>query len=939
MPAPPAVPALPDTERRVAYTLASSTGPMPVTFAVYGDGTDYQDWLEVWLNEVLIAYNDPLLGWTLTSPTGPLGSIPRPITDGTISFTNAQSGTVQIVGARRPRRLTQFTENTGVPARDMNQALTDIVADGREMWDRSRNRMAAAPAGETIGQLPSASARANLIYGFDGSGNPKMFPFSSGGGGGTIVVGNPIIGGAANQLLYDTGGSLGEATVGGGLTFAGGVLGGGMIVGGAVTGGAANRLLYDTGGTMAEAIVGTGLNLAGGTLTSIGGFGVFNVREYGAVGNGTTDDTAAINSAIAAFNAAGAGVLFFPAVPSTFASLTTTGATGTGTISTLSYVGPYTFPVGSIINVSGVTPTAYNGTWAVTASTSTSVSFINTTTAPQTVAGTIVAMPAYLITASLTTITARGIVYGQGNMNNGGFAGNAVTSANIAPAFWGSLIACSSTSAAVFTVVSGNLTFRDIAIQNTAALGTQTAASRGIQTSFPTLVGMVNYDHITVANFYINIDQNDCLSWTMDACLLLEPVQYDLQINNSVNTDGGDWAISNCLFGGAVTVAPAAAAINYIGSSGCKITNCKFNSGGTGLTDCIHMTLSTIANSDIEITNCSFEGFTGSVINGGVSTHFSVSNCQVWCQGSTGQQAVFNITSGEGLAFSNIEISSQRSCFAFFFGLNPTHFLSISNINLSGIAGAITQSQLLGLIDPSSPGILFSEQAQFRVAVDTANATTTLANAFTTQVMTTTAASGTGSQATLTYAATQALAPGSVIFVNGVAPATYNGIYTVQLSNTTSVSYGNGASGAQTVAGTVTVYAPQIWLGPASPTISTTRMYQFEAYLPFTCAAAGGIQVALTGSSGLVVLNIIYDGWIIDSASNGIKGMARGTSLGAVVASSTTTGTAGIVLLKGEVTVSQIGQLNLQFAQNTANATPTIIKAGAWFKWWRAPIQ
>jgi hypothetical protein len=53
-----------------------------------------------------------------------------------LTFTAAQTGTVQIVGARRPRRTTQFQEGQPVPTRNFNQTFSDIIATQRELWDR-----------------------------------------------------------------------------------------------------------------------------------------------------------------------------------------------------------------------------------------------------------------------------------------------------------------------------------------------------------------------------------------------------------------------------------------------------------------------------------------------------------------------------------------------------------------------------------------------------------------------------------------------------------------------------------------------------------------------------------------------------------------------------------------------------------------------------------
>lgn len=67
----------------------------------------------------------------------------------------------------------------------------------------------------------------------------------------------------------------------------------------------------------------------------------------------------------------------------------TTATSGNGTTATITTTSSHGFVAGNKIYVSGITPNGYNGTYTVTAATSNTVSYANTTTGSQTVAGTI----------------------------------------------------------------------------------------------------------------------------------------------------------------------------------------------------------------------------------------------------------------------------------------------------------------------------------------------------------------------------------------------------------------------------------------------------------------------------------------------------------------------------------------------------------------------
>jgi hypothetical protein len=252
--APPPVPALPDAPRLTQYSVSASTCACSVGFALYADGTDIDNWIQVFIGSTPVLSTDPVNGWKLTSPTGSLGNIPRPITDAVLTFNSAQTGAVTIVGARRPRRVSQFSENRGVPARDLNQAITGEIAILRESWDKLQGATVGQP-GESLQRLPPAATRAGTILNFNSSGQPIV----SAPGAGTGNVVGPA--GATN-----------------------------------------NDFVCFNGAT-------------GGVIRDCGSFPIINVTQYGAKCNGSTNDTAAFNAAImaASTSAAGGGLVQIPA--------------------------------------------------------------------------------------------------------------------------------------------------------------------------------------------------------------------------------------------------------------------------------------------------------------------------------------------------------------------------------------------------------------------------------------------------------------------------------------------------------------------------------------------------------------------------------------------------------------------------------------------------
>jgi hypothetical protein len=209
---PAAVPALPDAERRTSYSITATNCSCAVNMALFGDGTDFANWVEVFINGVRYDFNDASRGWTITSPSGSLANLARPITNAVLTFNAVQTGTVQIVGARRPRRTAQFAENAGVPARNINQVVTDITATLREMWDKNNDmtgRGLFSQPGNTMGPMPLPAACSGKYLGFDVTG---LIPQCNTGGPGSGNVVGPgsstdgdfaVFSGASGAIVKD----------------------------------------------------------------------------------------------------------------------------------------------------------------------------------------------------------------------------------------------------------------------------------------------------------------------------------------------------------------------------------------------------------------------------------------------------------------------------------------------------------------------------------------------------------------------------------------------------------------------------------------------------------------------------------------------------------------------------------------------------------------
>ena len=153
-------------------------------------------------------------------------------------------------------------------------------------------------------------------------------------------------------------------------------------------------------------------------------------------------------------------------------SFATTAASGSGTTATLTFAAQASAPftVGSRITVSGVTPVGYNGTFVVTACTTTTVSYASTTTGAQTIAGTVFLTPATVTTAASGNGTTATLTFAT--QKTIPFAvGTSITVSGITPSGYNGtfvVTACTTSSVSYASTITGSQTVAGAVFLSTA---------------------------------------------------------------------------------------------------------------------------------------------------------------------------------------------------------------------------------------------------------------------------------------------------------------------------------------------------------------------------------------------------------------------------------------------------------------------------------------
>lgn len=157
-----------------------------------------------------------------------------------------------------------------------------------------------------------------------------------------------------------------------------------------------------------------------------------------------------------------------------------------------------------------------------------------------------------------------------------------------------------------FLVNGASSDFRDLEIYDSHGGTGTTSGAAIIHTAF-----YAYYTNVVISGFFNGLVETNNTYSIIDKCTFSDQLNHGIDLSDATNVDQGDDAITNCFFFSNVNA--TASSIYQSNSGGSKIANCKFNSGTTGMVNCMTYA-ETGATSDLFISNNSVENFSGTAL-------------------------------------------------------------------------------------------------------------------------------------------------------------------------------------------------------------------------------------------------------------------------------------------------------------------------------------
>ena len=207
-------------------------------------------------------------------------------------------------------------EATFVKKADTVNVLSDITSSGADIEDAVTKKHTQS---HTVASHSDTTATGTQLNTLVGGGETNLHSHAGGGGlsnvvedttpqlGGNLDMNGKSIGGNTEAQLDDAVSKKHAATLLGTKTIDETDIGDEKVITYNSTSG---NLEYESGGSVPSGSQGDMLYRNSSGWQSYGG--TYNIKAYGAIGNGSTDDTTAINAALTAAGTAGGGVVFVP---------------------------------------------------------------------------------------------------------------------------------------------------------------------------------------------------------------------------------------------------------------------------------------------------------------------------------------------------------------------------------------------------------------------------------------------------------------------------------------------------------------------------------------------------------------------------------------------------------------------------------------------------